>query len=158
MLGLRAEPGTYLVLLAPGSGRAVTVGRLGRLPLDGGVLVYAGSALGPGGVAARCAHHLRHSDNPRWHLDYLRPHCRLLGFWVAYGAARLEHHWAAALSRLPAAGRPLPGFGASDCACPTHLIRFPGLPAADLLADRLGCGSLVAAEAVSSAPMPPKRR
>lgn len=133
-------PGTYVVLFVPELTGSVAVGRLGVLGLDGGVLLYVGSALGPGGVAARCRHHLRINPRPRWHLDYLRPHGRVLGIWAAFGRERREHAWARALLGLPGASIPLARFGASDCQCPAHLIRLDAPPSAGQLAATLGGG------------------
>ncbi|WP_338114167.1 DUF123 domain-containing protein [Thiorhodococcus mannitoliphagus] len=110
------------------------------LTLDSGTLLYVGSALGPGGVAARCRHHQRMATRPHWHLDYLRPHCDIIAFWVAYGDERLEHRWALALGEWPGARWPLARFGASDCRCPAHLIRLPEAPTAQSLAGILGVG------------------
>jgi len=135
-----SRPGSYLVLLQPAAAGEVQVGRLGELDLSGGVLVYAGSALGPGGVGARCAHHRRISPRPRWHLDYLRPHCQLIGIWASFGRERLEHQWAQGLAEWPDATVPLAGFGASDCRCPAHLIRLPGPPTTRRLRALPGAG------------------
>ncbi|MBK5968793.1 hypothetical protein CCR91_08440 [Thiorhodovibrio winogradskyi] len=146
-----AGPGTYVVLLrAHGSGR-VLIGRLGTLPLDGGLFAYVGSAFGPGGLAARCRHHQRIAARAHWHLDYLRPHCRLLGFWVANGPERLEHPWAQALGRLPGAAWPLERFGSSDCRCRAHLIGLPRMPSASLLQETLGQGWWVDPEELDDA-------
>jgi Uri superfamily endonuclease len=137
-------PGTYAVLLQPLQ-CDIRIGRLGSLRLDGGCLIYVGSAQGPGGVAARCRHHLRSMARPRWHLDYLRPHCRITGLWVSYGNACLEHDWVRSLAALPGAAHPLAGFGASDCRqqCPAHLIHLPQAPSAAELRRCLGEGRLL---------------
>ena len=59
------DRGTYLVRLIPErSGGPVRIGRLGTLTLAGGELLYVGSALGPGGLAARCRHHGRLAAHP----------------------------------------------------------------------------------------------
>ncbi|SDX19118.1 GIY-YIG nuclease family protein [Thiocapsa roseopersicina] len=121
-------PGTYAVLLSPIHQEPVQIGRLGILMLSTGVFIYVGSALGPGGIASRCRHHQRISTSPHWHLDYLRPHCEIIGYWIVYGTERREHAWAHALGRLPGVRRPLPGFGSSDCDCPTHLIELNAAP------------------------------
>ena len=134
------RPGSYVVVLEPTDRGPVRIGRLGSLSLELGCYVYVGSALGPGGVAARCRHHMRISARPHWHLDYLRPSCRILGIWTAYGLQRREHEWAAALGALPASRRPLPGFGASDCRCPAHLIQLSELPDDGLFCRVLGKG------------------
>ena len=125
--------GTYLVRLIPERSGPVHIGRLGTLTLDGGELLYVGSALGPGGLAARCRHHGRLAARPHWHLDYLRPYC-----WVARGLERREHVWARALGTLPGASWPLLRFGASDCDCPAHLIRLEQAPASETLSALLG--------------------
>jgi len=134
------RPGSYAVVLEPTDRGPVRIGRLGSLRLELGCYVYVGSALGPGGVAARCRHHMRISARPHWHLDYLRPRCRIVRIWTAYGLQRREHEWAAALGALPASRRPLPGFGASDCRCPAHLIQLSELPDEDLFCRVLGKG------------------
>nr|WP_242479620.1 GIY-YIG nuclease family protein [Lamprobacter modestohalophilus] len=103
-------------------------------------MIYVGSALGPGGVAARCRHHHRIASRPHWHLDALRPYCDLIGVWVTYGQERLEHRWAQALSALPGAHWPLLRFGASDCRCPAHLIALPKMPSDGCLLQTLGAG------------------
>ena len=137
-----SRPGTYVVLLVPQQQGTIQIGRLGPLTLNGveEVFLYVGSALGPGGVAARCRHHHRIASRPHWHLDALRPYCDLIGVWVTYGQERLEHRWAQALSALPGARWPLPRFGASDCRCPAHLIALPEPPSQDQLQQALGAG------------------
>lgn len=141
---LASSPGTYAVLLRPSHRGTIRIGRLGTLQLDGGCLIYVGSAQGPGGVAARCRHHLLPAARPHWHLDHLRPHCRITGLWVSYGTACLEHDWVRALASLPGAHIPLPGFGARDCRrCPAHLVRLPHAPSAATLRHCLGVGRLV---------------
>jgi Uri superfamily endonuclease len=130
-------PGTYAVLLEPLRSGTLGIGRLGELDLSAACLVYVGSALGPGGIAARCAHHLRLSRRPHWHLDWLRPACRVRAIWYALNRERCEHQWAAALALLAGAPPPLPGFGASDCRCPAHLYAFPSAPHLARFADAL---------------------
>ena len=62
--------------------------------LQPGYYVYLGSALGPGGLRARIAHHQKPSLRPHWHIDYLRAHTRIHGIWFSYDARRREHQWA----------------------------------------------------------------
>ena len=90
--------------------------------LQPGYYLYLGSALGPGGLRARIAHHQKPSFRPHWHIDYLRAHTRLERIWYSYGAQRREHLWAEAMQAAPGASAPLRGFGASDCACESHLF------------------------------------
>jgi Uri superfamily endonuclease len=94
-------PGTYAVLLSPRHQEPVPIGRLGILMPGTGAFIYVGSALGPGGIAARCRHHRRIATRPHWHLDYLRPHCEIIGYWIAYGTERREHAWNRPLAASP---------------------------------------------------------
>ena len=50
--------------------------------------------------------------------------------WIAESEERLECIWARALLDLPGSAIPARGFGASDCACPAHLIRLADCEAA----------------------------
>jgi Uri superfamily endonuclease len=125
---LRSAPGTYALVLRAEARATLAVGRLGTLGVAPGAYVYAGSALGPGGVAARVRRHARADGARHWHVDYLRRATTLDAAWVTYDAARRECAWATALRALPGATLPLAGFGASDCACPAHLVRFPAAP------------------------------
>lgn len=119
------EPGAYLLVLAVEASRRVEAGALGAVELEPGRYAYAGSALGPGGVRARLLRHVRRRGPRHWHVDHLRGAARPVSAWWVHGEERLECRWAAALAALPGAGRPTPGFGASDCGCPGHLVRLP---------------------------------
>lgn len=123
--------GCYLLVLACGTERTVPIGRLGALRLRPGYYVYAGSAFGPGGLAARLGRHLGTPARLHWHIDYLRSHTVPVEFWTGEGLRR-EHRWAALLSTLVGAAIPLAGFGASDCGCRSHLVFFEQRPSAHL--------------------------
>ena len=126
--GIPAERGTYVLVLACGQAGRLRVGRLGSLDLRRGFYLYVGSALGPGGLAARLAHHCRIAKRPHWHVDYLRAAGELIEVWYATGAARREHQWAGTVARLPGATLPMPGFGSSGCPCRAHLFWFQRRP------------------------------
>ena len=125
---LKPEAGTYVLWLLLGRNTRVRVGGLGVLQFEAGTYAYVGSALGPGGVRARLGRHCTRHKNKRWHIDYLRSVSRVLGAWISYDSQRCEHPWAGVLSEMPGAERPVAGFGASDCGCSTHLIRFAKQP------------------------------
>lgn len=127
-------PGTYLLLLRADSPCAIVVGRLGTATLTPGWLVYVGSAFGPGGLAARIRHHLRHAAKPHWHIDYVRAALDLCEIWVCASPQRLEHRFATALHSAPGSSIPLPRCGASDCRCAAHLFHFTVRPTPQLLA------------------------
>ena len=133
-----AAPGTYILIIRLDKSQEIVVGRLGEYCFPAGHYLYVGSALGPGGLAARIGRHLRRSAKARrWHVDYLLARAQIEEVWVAEGEARAECHWAAALSKAEGAILPVHGFGASDCACLTHLIYFPNQHCIRPLTDRL---------------------
>ncbi len=115
------SPGTYALILEAGTAREIEVGRLGRLSLLAGWYVYVGSAFGPGGLRARCAHHLRAAPRPHWHIDYLRAVTRLHEIWFTRDPQPREHQWAEGMAVARGARVPFPGFGATDCSCLSHL-------------------------------------
>lgn len=138
--GLPVEKGTYVLFFRMREPRILRVGRLGMLSFQRGFLAYVGSALGPGGLAARVGHHLRIASRPRWHLDYLRPFAEPNVLWYAESRKSLEHDWACILREAFVESIPTPGFGCSDCRCPSHLLHFPRVPALGDFVRRLPSG------------------
>lgn len=131
-------PGTYVLFLTLEEEKRIRIGRRGEFLFPAGVLAYVGSARGPGGLAARLARHRRAIKPQVWHVDFLRPFAHPLAAWWAPGPERRECTWAEVLARMPAASRPAPGFGASDCRCPAHLVHFPILPDREAFAQAVG--------------------
>lgn len=121
--GLPSAPGTYLLEIAITSHRCVQVGRLGRLDLTPGIYYYVGSALGPGGLAARVGRHLKASKKLRWHIDYLLEGQQITRVWTRMDHERREHRWARWFIRETNVIVPLRGIGASDCKCLSHFFR-----------------------------------
>ena len=141
-------PGTYALVLRSRADTSVQIGRCGTLLIQPGFYVYVGSALGPGGLRARLTHHLRQPARLHWHIDHLRRRATVVAAWYRFGRARREHTWAKLLRDTTGSSIPLPGFGSSDCKCPSHLFYFSTLPilhlrGAELLdtADLIGSGT-----------------
>jgi Uri superfamily endonuclease len=130
-------PGTYTLILTPNTGKPVKIGKHGLLQVRGGFYVYVGSALGPGGLKARIAHHKKISSRPRWHIDYLRTVTQLEEIWYSFDTVRREHQWADILAGAKGVTVPYPGFGSSDCKCKAHLYFFKSKPAVDSFRRRL---------------------
>lgn len=122
------KPGSYVLLLRLPHPTAVDVGELGRFEFPAGWYAYAGSALGPGGLAARVGRHRRALKALHWHIDYVRPHAKPVAVWYTVDRRRKECRWAAALCEFPGASIPASRLGASDCRCATHLVHFPTAP------------------------------
>lgn len=116
------DRGTYALIFDNAFPLALDVGSSGYIILPAGVLIYVGSALGPGGLAARVGRHLRPLKAIHWHVDRLTSVLPVSAVWVDVSGKRLECQWAEALRRSPGVAIPVAGFGASDCRCPAHLF------------------------------------
>jgi Uri superfamily endonuclease len=124
-----SEPGSYVLVIHLAQPARITVGKLGTFEFNAGWYTYAGSAIGPGGLAARLAYHHRRNKSYNWHIDYLLVHADLVEIWWAVENKRKECVWASALRAIPGARVPVPNFGASDCRCLAHLVYFQQRPA-----------------------------
>ena len=120
--------GTYILILHLIRTKVISVGKLGKCSFPGGYYTYVGSALGPGGLAARLKRHMHSTAIPHWHIDYLRPRARLVEIWISEFEEHLEHQWVTMLYQLNATARRFKGFGCSDCKCPSHLFYFQRRP------------------------------
>jgi len=125
MAELPALAGSYALLLQLEAETTMAVRRLGSFVFPPGDYVYVGSARGPGGLRARVRRHARSDKRKHRHIDRLRAQARLVDVHAVVGGERRECDWAATLLHLPGAATIAPGFGASDCRCPAHLVHFP---------------------------------
>ncbi len=124
----REDRGSYLLLLEIPQPAEVVVGCLGSIPFPPGWYVYSGSARR--GLSRRVARHLRKTGKRlHWHIDYLAPRTRGVRALPVASYDNLECEMAQALGRI--GGQGVPGFGSSDCGCPSHLFRFDGPPMKD---------------------------
>ncbi len=118
------DRGAYLLILALRRAARIQVGGLGVVEFPPGFYVYVGSAMR--NLSARVNRHLRRRKRMRWHIDYLRACADEAEALPIRSSRREECDIAAAMAELlPGA---CPGFGASDCACPTHLFYSPAPP------------------------------
>lgn len=110
--------GTYTLLLWLDRPMRLTVGALGERSFGAGSYAYTGSAFGPGGFS-RVERHRRVAagelDTRHWHVDYLLTEATVRAVYTAPGEA-IECEVA---RWLP--GERVPGFGATDCGCDSHL-------------------------------------
>ena len=124
---LPALPGTYILVLRLHWECVIDTGALGEITFPPGFWLYCGSALGPGGLGARIAHHARFAERPRWHVDYLRFAGTPVEVWYALSEESIECGWAALLSSIDGVEEGPSGFGSSDCGCAAHLFRTDSL-------------------------------
>src|SRR4051812_8195174 len=76
------RPGAYLLLVTLPEPLCVTLPHQPEATLQPGVLLYAGSARGPGGLRARLARHQRMDKKPHWHIDRVTLAGTVLGAWI----------------------------------------------------------------------------
>ncbi|WP_425498758.1 GIY-YIG nuclease family protein [Haloplanus salilacus] len=112
--------GTYTLCLELSRAVDIEVGALGVHRFPPGAYAYTGSALGSGGFA-RVDRHRRiatgEDDTRHWHVDYLTGHPET-DFVTVVTSDGVDAECRIA-RRLP--DGPVPGFGASDCDCRSHL-------------------------------------
>jgi Uri superfamily endonuclease len=110
----------------------IGVGALGGITFRKGWHIYIGSALGSGGLK-RLERHIALSQEkdkrPKWHVDYLLANENFPLRYAIYAVTplRLECLVASALG-----GESVPGFGCSDCTCPSHLFYRQTDPAEEI--------------------------
>lgn len=135
-----AHKGTYILVLRLDQPARLTIGRLGVFDFPAGYYAYVGSAFGSGGLRGRLKHHLAPAKKPHWHIDYLRQGAVVLEVWYIASETRHEHRWSDVLRSMTGAVVPVPRFGASDCRCVAHLVRFPEKPMLELFCNQFGIG------------------
>jgi len=122
-----ATPGAYVLAIRLARPVEIAARSLASASLLPGWYAYAGSARGPGGLAARVRRHLAADKRPRWHVDTLTLDAAEIEATAFPGEN--ECTLLARLMELDGTSVPLPGFGASDCrTCPAHLVALPGRP------------------------------
>lgn len=115
--------GAYCLMIEVPEERKIVVGSLGSHRYQRGVYAYVGSALA--GVEQRVGRHKSQKKRLRWHIDYLLANADILATVAIPGERReVECGIAQALQRCEGASIPVPGFGASDCRCESHLLYF----------------------------------
>jgi sugar fermentation stimulation protein A len=119
------DSGNYLILLEIPEQQAIEVGSLGTITFAAGWYVYTGSA--QKNLSRRVNRHLRKTrKQTHWHIDYLTPYTSTIKALPIMSYGNLECDLAQSLSGL--GGRPIPGFGCSDCHCGSHLFYFAKPP------------------------------
>lgn len=118
-IGREAEDrGSYLLILHISDDLEISVGRLGPMSFPTGYYLYVGSA--KTNLTKRMERHIRKRKTFFWHIDYLRDRADTCVALPIRSSVFLEHEIAHAISGM--AGWSIPGFGSSDCSCPTHLF------------------------------------
>lgn len=116
--------GTYTLLIELDTATRIEVGALGTHDFDAGWYAYTGTAFGPGGFKRIDRHRdvaAGRNETRHWHVDYLlgNDHARV------DGVCRTPDVDAECRFSDRIDGRRVPGFGASDCDCGSHLVFNP---------------------------------
>ena len=109
--------GSYVLLIELPEEQTITIGSLKAVHFSRGYYAYVGSAMS--GFKSRLSHHLQPKKRPHWHIDYLLSEASISSIVLCPTKQRTECTIAQALrSQLDY----IPGFGASDCPCSSHLF------------------------------------
>ena len=118
--------GLYHLVIDLSEGCVLTVGALGRIGFRRGSYLYTGSA--KRGLNQRIARHLSRHKRCRWHIDALTSAAPVSVLLIDPSWLWTECERNRMVQALPGATVPIPGFGASDCRCRSHLTYFAGRP------------------------------
>ena len=127
----REDGGVYLLVLKLKRRCVLTVGSLGEIRFDSGWYVSVGS--GKRNLSARIARHHRRRKKVHWHIDFLlaRVEPGDITSLPVRSRRALECGLARDIGALATGSTP--GFGCSDCSCPSHLFRFDHDPLSNRL-------------------------
>ena len=109
--------GSYILLIQLPKEQTIQIGSLLDIYFPSGYYAYVGSAMG--GLESRLNRHLKQDKKLHWHIDYLLQQASISGVIVCQSRQKVECDIAQALSRQ---FDYIPGFGATDCHCRSHLF------------------------------------
>lgn len=104
--------------------KTILIGKLGKITFPPGYYIYVGSAMA--NLTARMERHRRLRKNFHWHIDYLRAEADFHSVLPIRSSVSLECALAGKLKEM--ARWTIPGFGSSDCTCPSHLFAMAQNP------------------------------
>jgi Uri superfamily endonuclease len=111
--------GIYVLIIKINKPIRPKVGALGEVAFEAGLYAYVGSA--QNNLESRVKRHLRKEKRLFWHIDYLLadPAANVTEVYCLEGDKTCECKIAQLLSQH---GKPVAGFGCSDCRCSSHLF------------------------------------
>ncbi|HPE48680.1 MAG TPA: GIY-YIG nuclease family protein [Hyphomonas sp.] len=118
---LAAGRGAYIALIRLDQAIEVDAAPLGGNTLPAGTYLYAGSAWGPGGIAARIKRHFRPDKKLHWHVDRLTVQASALAAIAVPDGNECD--LVRRLLAMEGIRTALDGFGSTDCrTCRSHLL------------------------------------
>jgi len=118
---LNTLKGIYILIIHVGKDINVNVGALGRIAFTKGLYAYVGSA--QANLEQRIKRHLRKEKHLFWHIDYLLNNSTARIIKVLYKQADKTEECNLA-KVIGEKGKPINGFGCSDCNCKSHLFHI----------------------------------
>ena len=112
--------GSYILIIGLPEEQTITIGSRKAIYFPRGYYAYVGSAMGR--FKPRLSYHLKGNKKPHWHIDYLLAKASITDIILCEAEERIECTIAQALKCQFEA---IPGFGASDCKCNSHLFFAP---------------------------------
>lgn len=112
------DSGSYIVILTLKNAHKFNIKSLGKVLFKKGYYLYVGSARN--NLTKRIQRHKRQRKRLYWHIDYLREKADFHLALPVRASSSLECEIAESLKRI--SNWVIPGFGASDCNCKTHLF------------------------------------
>jgi len=113
--------GVYALIIQLDKDTGVNVGGLGKVKFEKGLYAYVGSA--QVSLEQRIKRHLREEKHLFWHIDYLLNNSAARIEKVLYKQADKTEECDLAKA-IGERGKPVEGFGCSDCSCKSHLFRI----------------------------------
>jgi Uri superfamily endonuclease len=118
---LNALKGIYVLIIQVGNDIDVNVGALGRIAFAKGLCAYVGSA--QTNMEQRVKRHFKREKRKFWHVDYLLDSSAAKILKVFFKKANKTKECKTA-KVIGARGKPILGFGCSDCNCKSHLFHI----------------------------------
>ncbi|ACB84173.1 GIY-YIG nuclease family protein [Natranaerobius thermophilus] len=113
----------YLIVYQISDSINLTIGKLGDFELPKGYYLYIGRD--KRNIRSRVSRHIAHKKKLRWHIDYLSQNATpILMRLLPYRLDELSECDIAEKFIQQGAQVIVPGFGASDCNCFSHLLHF----------------------------------
>jgi Uri superfamily endonuclease len=109
--------GAYTLLIGLRKPANIAIGRRRRYYFEAGYYAYVGSALS--NLEKRVERHLRKEKKFHWHIDYFLNDAEVRQVVYAITDGKYECHIAREMLKNLEFK---PGFGCSDCRCPSHLF------------------------------------
>jgi len=110
--------GAYILILYLPLEKELHIGKLGPRHFPAGYYLYVGSA--KKNLSQRIARHQRQNKNFFWHIDYFLNQAQFYKAIPIRSSTDIECALAGELQKI--ASWEIPGFGSSDCSCPSHLL------------------------------------